>query len=356
MPMSRTCTDCGAPLSRARRSQGWRRCSACAGSARAADTSADGLADGELSRDDRVEANRQIAQAMRFMTAVKGFYATVAVVVGLAFLVALTRDTSPAVLIVLGVTAAAAAGGALEVRRNPVPWSFGLALGLTGFHAAMFLLDSGARGVSGVRGLVGWAVIVVACWTAFGMARSAERIARAYPGLRMARRLRGLTIEDELGPVSTKYADRARAERKTRRKRRLVVAGLMVAALSTVVVLAMNAGAQRGAASGYVPPPVAVDFYVAKFRTAWNANRLDEVKAMFVPEWRRSYARIMDRNVERHAWKTLPALPPPKMSYEGWFAAAYFEIPGERGTLYTSWAYDEPSKSWLMNRLRAPGE
>jgi hypothetical protein len=254
---------------------------------------------------------------MRFTSAIRGVYGSIAVVLGLALLIALlSTGPSAAFRAALGLAFATTVAGALYVERAPVPWSLSLALAFTTLHALLLLFGEGGRVH---RDLVVGSVFVAACWTAYGMARRAERIARAHPELRMARRLRGRTIEDELGVVSTKYRDRARAERRARRRRALVIAGSVVAALATVVFLAVHSArrTEEAEVAPLPPPPFAVDGAVGKFREAWNANRLDLVKEMFVPEWRAQYGRILDRHVERRGWKPLPTLPPPRMALRG---------------------------------------
>ena len=308
----------------------------------------------ELSRDQRVDANRQIAQAMNFMRALKGLYWMFAVVTGLVLLFAtLGKADVLSILIPLGVGVAMAVAGALEVERNPVPWSIAIALTWTTLYAivAVPVIRAGEWTSPGFRGL-----LVAACWTAVGIARRAVRIAKAHPELRLARRMRGRTIQDELGDVSTKYQDRARAEHSTRVRRRLAFVGAVVALLAGVIFIAARStksGAESGVAA--LPPPAyAPDFFVAKFRGAWNANRLDDVKAMFVPESRAKFSRGIDWIIKNHGWTPLPELAAPRVTNDSRYAAAYFAMTAEAGELYTSWAYDEPTKTWMINALRPP--
>lgn len=350
-----SCPNCSMILPRSRTGTAEVPCPECGAIAPARGPSR--RAKGELSRGERVEANRQIAQAMRFMRALRAIYGALATVAGLGLLFALLGSADASVVVPLGIAFATAIAGALNVERHPYPWSLALALTYTGL-VAFFLIPGLGR--SGVRhslgGLIGGGIFVTACWTAFGLARRALRIAAKHPELRMARRLRGETIEDELGPVSTKYADQAIAERSARRRRRFAFIGGGIALLASVVYLAGRVATPDASPPGpTLPPPrYAVDFFVTKFRTAWNANRLDDVKAMFVPESRAKFSRGFDRIVANHGWTPLPTLPTPRIEPEGRYAAAYFAMTAEKGELYTSWAYDDPTQTWMINALRPP--
>jgi len=97
-----------------------------------------------------------------------------------------------------------------------------------------------------------------------------------------------------------------------------------------------------------------VDATLEAFRLAWNADRVDDVKAMFAPESRASFSRSLDRIVERHQWHPLPQLTPTHRTDEGYFAAAYFQLPGSEKEFYTSWTYDRATKGWVMNLFRVP--
>jgi hypothetical protein len=186
---------------------------------------------------------------------------------------------------------------------------------------------------------------------AVGLATRVQRVARRYPDLWMARRLRGDTIDDEIAGATTKHRDRVREEKRRGRRRLLLVGGVAVVAVAALLLFRER--------EPEPPPPPAVDVadFAERFRTAWNGGAVAAIEASFQPSSRDRFSGTLGKILERRGGtEQRPALGTPHYVREGPFAAAHFPFPGDAGTLYTSWAHDASTQTWGINALRFPRE
>ena len=204
-----SCPNCVAVLPRAKPGAPRTRCPECGATLRAGAPKVSRDDEGGLTRSERVEANREIARAMKSTSELKNAYWVLASFTLLLLLLCLLLGAPSIILIGVGFVAALTVAGALNVERDPVPWSLVLAVTWTGLLPLLWPALSSLFRIAG-------AVIVVLFWGAFAMARRAQRLIEAHPELRLARRARGQTIDHELSSVGTKHRDRARAEQTAR--------------------------------------------------------------------------------------------------------------------------------------------
>jgi len=307
-----------------------------------------------LSPEERHAAARELGQAMKFVRALKDSYLAGAIllslVAGAGLLVTGLGVHTLGSLALLAVMVF----GIFRFDRSPARWSLVLALLGTGFVALTLVeraADQGGRMSVGLGDAFN-IFVVIGYWTAVGLARRVESVARRYPDLWLARRLHGSTAEDEHEGMGTRHRDRAGQERRSRRRRLAVLGGILVAGIALLVLVAPKAA--EGPPSEPLPE-VPVDAFAARFRDAWNAGRLAEVKAAFQPQSREKFSKGLDSILRRRGWiDHLPVLGPPRLVPDGAYAAAHFPLPDDEGDLYTSWAYDAKTKTWAVNALRPP--
>lgn len=291
----------------------------------------------------RQEANRAAFFAVRSLRLLRGvfwFYAALNALLLAAVLLGgqggLLLRLIPGVLCLLGVL------GALLVEQQPMGWTaLNAALGTAAL--GFVLLTAGGS-------------LLVAClllhaltgWGAFLMARSHVALQRAHPELWAFRRTSG----GEQG----RLAQSARAEAARQRRRALLVAGGVGAALAALLWFASTR--DRSAPStedAPAPPSVPFGEAEARFRAAWNASKVDEVKALIAPSELPQQGPFLDRMLAKRGWTTLPALPAPQTMDHGrsrW--SATYAVPGLQRPLQVYFEWEQVR--WVIVNWTFPRE
>ena len=238
---------------------------------------------GRMSTVDKIAVSRALSEGARHIRAVKGCYIACAVLVGLALIPAVLSAPTSTPTLVLGASFVIALAGALFVERAPVLFTLVAAIGGTLVAAAAVLVfvtsDASTPGVLSAFPIL----LAVAFWVAHGFARRYAAVLRRNSRHLTVKRTGGGRVEVSVEGVGTRHRDRARREELAhRRRRRLLVAGV-VAAFAGVIAIAIRIGPEKPAEPPPPPAPaVSVDAYLASFRSDWTANRVEAVKSAFL--------------------------------------------------------------------------
>jgi hypothetical protein len=254
----------------------------------------------EGEREARLDASREIGQALRTVRAVRTLYAACAVVAGLwlllFLLVALPDNVAWRWMVAIsGASAVLLAVGAVQVVRKPVPWSIGIAVVISAFAGITYLLVGPSLHST-------WGVLIaLALWASVGLARKAQRLAARHPDLYASETWSGTRAK----PRETERGRRIRARQRDARKRELMTWALPGgAAVVVVLVLILWPGGSAEPEPEYEPPPPPPPFTGRpfEFQRAWNHGSLDDVAAFLAPGDRDRRMTKIRRILDRRGW------------------------------------------------------
>jgi len=156
----------------------------------------------------------------------------------------------------------------------------------------------------------GPAIYAIILWLLAADAAQVTRLAKQYPDLYLARKMRGEHLPATARPGRTPLAAAARrAERKTQSKRALrhrvalacgVAVALLAAWLGYGALSAEDTGTTRAAVIAEDMP--APDAAIERFRAAWNAGDIPAMVVETKPSLQDKMRRSLERLGERYEW------------------------------------------------------
>jgi hypothetical protein len=298
-----------------------------------------------LDDDERFHANRAAFAAIKTLRVIRGYLIGYAVIAGLVLVAMWKGGAGPLPLSVATVLMTVSAAGALLVIQQPLVWTVVNAILATpillwavlGFLAGRLGVFTLMAGITGVG-----------FWVAVPVAAKLQRLMREHPDLWVFRRTRG--------ELTQQHAEKWRAE--ARRTRRRVLAGLGLCILA-IVGLAFWA-IQRGKPPVFEEEPLPVPtrpFEAAEmdWRAAWNASRVDEVKAFIATTERAKLDPFLDRQRKKRGWDTLPNLGPPDVTDKGHnHRFARYMIDDRERPIEVRWVW-EPDR-WVVLLFTFPNQ
>lgn len=307
---------------------------------------------------------RELAQARRFLEALRPVYLVGAVLLALPlFFIALATSWHPVPTILLIAVGGCFVGG-FRILREPRFWSIVAAIVATvvaGGGALWSLLVLGDLGLYGAWALV----IMLAFWVGVGHAGKAAALAEAHPEAYSARLMRG-----DLAHEGGRHAEAARAAARHRRNVRLGIAGSVIAVIVGLLVWRPWGPPTRddertgligvgGRSSTPMAPPGPIDARIAEFSAAWARSDVAAINALRYDDVRARQSELFQRIVKKRGWvERLPALLPgePDRMYRGARAVwrfAFADRPDDP-PMTLSWEWD--GAVWRLTNMSFPRE
>ncbi len=294
--------------------------------------------------DERHAVNRAIATAHRNLRAMRNLFIADAFIVAVAFLIALSTDSATFKLVVGGLFVAIVLC-TIFVTRFPLPCALVLAV----FHSIVAAPPAIAGLKGGVTGTTGgiYVVLAMVAWGTVAMATNLQRLLGRYPDALAARRFRG---EQIAGDTGTKWRDRTRADKAAERKKLALYVGLpVVLGIALVVAFGGSNSSRRGVPQSEIPK-APLQPKLDAFRTAWNTQGINEIKAFFARDLRGHKTRLLGKLFNRRDWrKTRPAIAFEKRdSVVAHQVAIFWTVAGEEKVMQTDWQW-ENQDWWLLD-------